>query len=64
MAYVITDGCGYLAGKQIYRDPEDRRKIIALWSSLESDAMLFNMRPAAEHMLRKLDKPELRIATL
>ena len=61
MGYAITDGHGFLAGKQIYRDPINRSKIISLWSSREDEAMRFTMKSAADHMLRKLDNPALRI---
>lgn len=61
MAYVITDGEGYLAGKRVYRDPHDKRKIIALWSGLKEDAMVFTSHITAEHMRNKLAIPELEI---
>jgi hypothetical protein len=61
MGYMITDGEGYLAGKRIYRDPKDRRKIIALWSPKKSDAMRFDLWAAADHMVTKLALPDLRV---
>ena len=61
MHYLITDGHGYLAGQKLHRHPQDKSRVVSLWSSKRRDAMRLHFYEAAEYMLRKIGNPEARI---
>jgi len=65
-ATVITDGYGFWAGDRIHRDPNDRHKIIPLWSTRVEDAHNFKDKNIAEFYVSGLRPhiPGLRVRTI